>query len=679
MSAQRFKPGQTFVWQGVLYEVRQLLADGHVNMIALDTGATQTVAAVQLVQAILTDELHFTNLTAPEPPPVQSGAAELADYSPQQRAVAEYRLSIIQPLLALPPQERGQAIEARVQKLNKKRQPDDRNLLTAISVSSVYRWIKIFKQSKGDLRSLMPNTPGRGGGKKTRLAADVEAIITATIDDHYFVRERRNLNYIHREVAVRLEEENQRRRSEDQLSLPSPATIGRRLQALSPQTKLEAKQGRRTARHQLTQYQSTDYPTIPLERVEIDHTRTDLVVIDEHDYLPLGRLTLTHSLDTATRYPLGYYLGFEPPSYLAVMSCLYHTICPKQNIQSQYGTQHPWLAYGIPYTLVVDNGKEFIGRDLEDACYSLGITLQQTPVKTPYFKAAVERMFGTINTGLLHTLPGTTFSNPRQRGDYESLKQACITMGDLEQLLHLFLLDIYAEDFHRGLQDIPARRWEKLTDSGFFPRVPTSATQLRILLGRVTYRTIQHYGIDLHTLRYNSPNLAPLRQRMKKRNDKQVKVKYDPTDLSRIYVFDPDEQRYLEVPALAEAYTQGLSLWKHQVIRNFVLSRQDRVDIVALGRAQRQIQAIVEESLQHKKLGTRTKIARWQHGGQPVDSSPQNLIQTEATPKILLPEVVAPPPLDFDLHLDPEKLEAEGWQVSYKQPQTGQEGGTTDD
>ena len=111
--------------------------------------------------------------------------------------------------------------------------------------------------------------------------------------------------------------------------------------------------------------------------------------------------------------------------------------------------------------------------------------LQQTPVKTPYFKAAVERMFGTINTGLLHTLPGTTFSNPRQRGDYDSLKQAYITVDDLDQLLHIFLLDIYAEDFHRGLQDIPARRWEKLTDSGFFPRVPTSATQLRILLGRV--------------------------------------------------------------------------------------------------------------------------------------------------------------------------------------------------
>lgn len=675
MSAQRFKPGQTFIWQGVLYEVRQLLADGRVNMVALDTGATQAVAATQLVQAILADELRFTSLTEAEPLPLQPEAAQLADYSPQQRAVAEYRLNIIQSLLALPPQERGQAIEARVQELNKQRQPHDRNLLTTLSVTSVYRWIKVFKQSQGDLRSLMPNTTGRGGSQKSRLDTDVEAIITAIIDDHYLVRERRPINFIHREVAVRLVEENQRRQPKDQLALPSAATIARRLQALPLQTKLEAQQGRRAARQQLAQYQATEYPTIPLERVEIDHTRTDLVVIDENDYLPLGRLTLTYSLDTASRYPLGYYLGFEPPSYLAVMSCLYHAICPKPNVQHHFGTQHDWLAYGIPYSLVVDNGKEFIGRDLEDACYSLGILLQQTPVKTPYFKAAVERMFGTINTGLLHTLPGTTFSNPRQRGDYDSLKQACITMEDLEQMLHIFLLDIYAEDFHRGLQDIPARRWEKLTDNGFFPRVPASATQLRILLGRVVYRNVQHYGIDLHNLRYNSPNLAPLRHRMKKRDDPQVKVKYDPADVSRIYVYDPDDQRYLEIPALAEDYTQGLSLWKHQVIRNFVLNQQERVDIVALGRAQRQIQTIVEESLQYKKVATRAKIARWQNGAQPGQSSPQHLIRTGTTSNTDLP---APPPLDFDLHLDPKKLKAEGWQVSYNQPQTGQEAGTDD-
>ena len=194
------------------------------------------------------------------------------------------------------------------------------------------------------------------------------------------------------------------------------------------------------------------------------------MVIDDRDDLPLGRLTLTYCLDTATRYPLGYYLGFEPPSYLTVMECLHHAIRPKEEVRKQYGTEHEWLAYGLPATLVIDNGREFIGHDLEDACLLLGIVLQYTPVRTPQFKAGVERMFGSLNTMFFHTLPGTTFSNPQARGDYASAGQACVYLSEVDRLLNLFLVDIYAERFHRGLNDIPARCWEEESSAWFRSR-----------------------------------------------------------------------------------------------------------------------------------------------------------------------------------------------------------------
>ena len=279
-----------------------------------------------------------------------------------------------------------------------------------------------------------------------------------------------------------------------------------------------------------SQYEQTEYPTIPLERVEIDHTLIDLIVIDDNDDLPLGRLTLTYCLDMATRYPLGYYLGFEPPSYLTVMECLHHAIRPKQSTKEAYGTENEWLAYGIPSTLVIDNGKEFVGQDLQDACLLLGIVLQQTPVRTPQFKAGIERLFGSLNTMLFHTLPGTTFSNPQQRGDYNSLKQACIYLSEVDRIMNLFIVDIYAQRFHRGIEAIPAQRWETAVQSGFSPRVPPSAKELSILLGRVSHRAIQHYGIMFHSLRYNCSDLTLLRTQTKG----QVKIKYHPADLSRV-------------------------------------------------------------------------------------------------------------------------------------------------
>lgn len=652
MSAQRFSTGQQFCWNGQRYEIRQLLGNHQLDLVNLQTQTSQTVPFLHLYQALLADELQFMGAGQPTPTIPPHPYLDLVDCPADLRAVAEYRLAIIRPFLELSPSQRKQAIEAQVEELKAQHQAEPHTLHTAISVASVYRWLRDYTHSGGDLRALIPNTHKRGGKKKSRLPAAAEATISATIDDFCPKPEQTSLDVLHREVAVRIVAENRHRLPEEQLPIPSRATIGRRLWA-QPQS------GQPNVQPAGRQYAATDYPTLPLARVEIDHTRSDLIVIDEADLLPLGRLGLTYCLDTATRYPLGYYLSFEPPSYLSVMACLYHAILPKTNVPQQYGTQHEWTAHGIPFTLIVDNAKEFIGADLDDACHCLGIGLERMPVRTPYFKAAVERLIGTANTGLFHTLPGTTFANPGQRGDYESLKQACISQNDLETIMHTFMVDIYAEDFHRGLSGIPARRWEEATRAGFFPRVPTSAKELQILLGRVAYRTILPYGLELYSLRYNCPALTSLRTRMLKREPKQVKVKYLPTDLSRVYVYDPDEHQYLEVPALAQAYTQGLSLWKHRVIHNFVLNEQRTVDIVALGQAQRKIQAIVEKSLTRKKLQTRTKVARWQ--GQSSDPSEP----PPPPPAALAVAEPTPPPTQPDLDLDLAELEKKGWALSY--------------
>ena len=252
--------------------------------------------------------------------------------------------------------------------------------------------------------------------------------------------------------------------------------------------------------------------------------------------------------------------------------------------------------------------------DLEDACLLLGMVLQYTPVQTPQFKAGIERMFGSLNTMFFHALPGTTFSNSTERGSYNNTEQACVYLSEVDKMLHIFLLDIYAERFHRGLNGIPARHWEEKTRHGFAPALPPSAAELSILLGRTATRTVQHYGIDFLSLRYNCDELITLRTRLK---GQPTKIKYHPADLSCLYAYDAFEQQYIRVPALDQAYTQGLSLWKHRLIRQVVLTEQCQVDIVALGKAKRKIQQIVEEGRHRKRQSTRSRIARWDTAGKP--------------------------------------------------------------
>ena len=664
MSTTRFSTGKTFTWQDDTYTVKRLLPGRQLRIENAVTGQGRMVAFQVLVEALVAGQLAFLDESEPVAGPA-GRCVDLSDYPAHLQAIAQYRLAVIKPLLALEQTTIGkEAVLARVQTV-KVEQASGAIPQMPLSVPSVYRWLRDYVRGGKDIRALVPGSQRQGGKGQPRLLPEVDTIIQTVIGERAQIPGFVTIDDIHHEVAVRLAEENQARSAQEKLPLPGRTSIVRRIQTADREGQVVAhRQQRETA----TQFGMTEYPTLPLERVEIDHTLTDVIIVDDDDNLPLGRLTYTSCLDTATRYPLGHYIGFEPPSYLTVMECLYHAILPKGDVRQQYGTRHEWLACGVPYTLVVDNGKEFVGHDLRDSCESLGIILQQLPVRTPHLKAAIERAFGTVNTGILHKLPGTTLSGIVQRGDYDSLKYASLQLGELEQILHIFLLDIYAESFHRGLQGIPARRWEEALQQGFFPRVPAKVDDVRILLGRTAYRTLHHYGLELESLRYNDACLGPLRAHLASVKGKRrgvnsgglqerglVKIKYHPNDLSRIHVYDPFAGVYLEVPALAQTYTQGLSLWKHRVIRRFVLAQQQQVNILALGEAKRQIQEIVQESKARTAgLRTRARIGRWQSGGQTETTAP-------ATGTISPDE----PPLLSDLALDDN---TEGWGVSYTLP-----------
>jgi putative transposase len=623
MSAQRFSSGKCFHWQDTTYEVRRLLPGGRLRIEDVLTEDAVVVELPTLVEALFDGKLRFaiegqhTTPDANDHAGIESQYIDLVDCPEHLVTIARRRLEVIQPLLEMKPEERTrEAVEMRVREIRETTlEAENCGLQDSVSVASIYRWIRDYTQSGNDLRALIPATGERGGKGTSRLSDEVEAIVESTIHDKYYVREAATIDDVVYEIAVRLEEENRSRAAHERLKAPSRRTVARRINALDMRSRFAARHGTRAAKREFSQYGDTEYPQIPLERVEIDHTLIDLIVIDDQDNLPLGRLTLTYCLDMATRYPLGYYMGFEPPSYLTVMECLHHAIRPKESTGEKYGTKHEWIAYGIPSTLVIDNGKEFIGQDLQDACLLLGIVIQQTPVKTPHFKAGVERLFGSLNTMLFHTLPGTTFSDPRKRGDYDSVKQACVYLSEIDRIMNIFIVDIYAQRFHRGIEGIPARRWEAAMRSGFWPRVPPNAEELAILLGRVSHRAVQHYGVRFQSLRYNSSELTTLRTRLR---GEKVKVKYHPADLSRLYVYDLFDNRYIEVPALDQEYTRGLSLWKHRIIRRAARDEYGSVDLVALGRAKRKIQEIVEAGRSRKRVGTRSRIARWDTAGKPT-------------------------------------------------------------
>ncbi|WP_446037926.1 hypothetical protein, partial [Streptomyces sp. SID1143] len=150
-------------------------------------------------------------------------------------------------------------------------------------------------------------------------------------------------------------------------------------------------------------------PSRIMERVEIDHTPLDLLLLDDDLLVPLGRPSLTLLIDAYSHCVVGFNLNFNQPSYESVRNALLSSISKKDYVKNKYPSiEHEWPCYGKPETLVVDNGVEFWSASLAQSCLELGINIQYNPVRKPWLKPMIERMFGIINRKLLEPIPGKT-------------------------------------------------------------------------------------------------------------------------------------------------------------------------------------------------------------------------------------------------------------------------------
>ncbi len=607
--------GTRYLRDGRAQVVRQVLRDGRLLVEDQSVGGEAVVTRAELTAAWAEGRLRF-EVRGPgaraRGDAALATAYTIADFhlvAEGERAEAWRRYTLIRPLLAWPPHERTRrAIEQHLVDTRVRHGLDLDRAPGAVSRTSVERYLRAFEASGGDIRALAPATT-RGDAGGTRLGAEVEEMIQGVLAECRAAPAQRTVRDVYLMVVNRVRDANVARPFEERLPLPSRNTVYRRVGAVGPATVLRRRPGPGERRAGAGVWPGPRVAR-PLERVELDHTPLDLIVVDEADRLPIGRPTVTLALDVYSGLPVGLHVGFEAAGYGAAMRCLLHAILPKEDARARYGTAHPWVAYGLPETLVVDRAPHLVGGDLGDACGQLGIRLEPSPAGRPWFKGAIERQFRTHNTGLVHGLPGTTFSNVLARGEYDAEGMACISLARFREILHMYLLDVYGQEWNRGVGGVPAQRWAEALAGGWTPALSHDAAEIRLLLGRSAVRTIQRAGIDHLCLRYQSRDLDALRRALPAGTP--VALKYDPEDLGALHVQvpaaqrDPEGSAWLRVPALHQEYAGGLSLWKHRVIQGQARVERGRaVNVEALAEAKGRIQTLVEEEFRRTRRGRR--------------------------------------------------------------------------
>jgi putative transposase len=536
------QPGAYVIIEGQRFRMTQALD--------LETVLVEDVETGQARQAKI-QELQPEGLSPQTP--VKAERVELVEITDHEWQQAHERFEIIRPLLDDPDWTRAK-VRTRAEAAG--RHP-----------ATLYRWLEQYQRG-GRVSTLVPTKRGMERGQ-SRLAPDVEAVLSATIDEVYLTTQKRSVSYTCNEVARRCRNAG--------LALPHASTIRRRIKALSMQETLRRREGSQAVRNKYAPMQGT-FPGAnwPLAMVQIDHTPVDLILVDDVHRRPVGRPWITVAIDVFSRMVAGCYVSFDPPGTLAVGLCLAHAILPKESWLAKHEITTPWPVWGVMDSVHADHAKECRGPMLRMACQAYGITLHWRPVARPHFGGHIARLLGTLHHEI-HNLPGRTFSTPQARGTYDAEQHAAMTLSEFERWVSMTVVEVSHQRLHSALGTTPLQKYEEgicgtaERPGRGLPDRFIEERRLRLAFMSYQARTVQRHGLVIDEIQYYDEVLKPWvnaadpSDATGKRKRKFI-VRRDPRDISRVYFYDPELKQYFEIPYRNTAYPP-MSVWELRDVR----------------------------------------------------------------------------------------------------------------
>jgi putative transposase len=429
-----------------------------------------------------------------------------------------------------------------------------------ISRATFYNWKEIW-DTYGDARYLLNLSPGPKG---RRTEKEVLETLQKIMDDSLYNGPEIPYKMIYREYKKSLEAVNEMRQIDDKVVIRSFQTVWRIIKEKRDYYRQQAaREGRVAANLGKEGSKSVaGKPERPLQRVEMDWTPVDLYLVDPKT-LQRKKPWLVYAIDVFSGNPLGFYITFEYPDTFAIKQCLLHCFLPKVYLKKLYPeVKNEWSAYGIPSEIVIDNASVNNSYELEEIFNLFGIDPLYPEVAAGHKKGTVERGLKTFND-IVHTLKGTSFSNIFERKHYDSEGEACITLQAFYYIAHIIFVDIISHNYsHSRIGGTPHQIWE----SGFAENpqlqheLPFSKRDLKIALcGGREPRKIHGRGVVLEGGWYYSIELMNLRTRLRQEGneDTEVIVRFDYSDVKKVYVENPYDHSFIEAeldPNIIQSY-----------------------------------------------------------------------------------------------------------------------------
>ena len=467
-----------------------------------------------------------------------------------------------------------------------------------IHFTTLYRWQERYK-STGTILGLISNKVGAKKGN-TRLNNEIEILIKRIIDNYYLTIQKPSIQSVVDKVLAECKRMN--------IIAPHSNTIRNRIESITEYEKLKKQGNRGIARTKYEPAPNKFEADYPLQLIEIDHTPCDIILVEVEHRLPIGRPWITVAIDIYSRMIVGYYLSMNAPSVTSVGMCVSNTILPKDTLLAKFDVNSNWNVWGFPETIHVDNGADFRAEAVKKAGLAHGINIEFRPVGRANFGGHIERVIGTLMHEI-HNLPGTTFSNIKQRGEYDSDANASMTFFEFEKWLVTFITKIYHKRVHNSLSLTPEQQWEEglfgdENSIGFIQKPSSNSTIILDFLP-IYERTIQKNGVNIDGLNYYEHVLRTKINQTENGKKKQFIFKRDPRDIRYVWFYEESTKEYFKIP-VANQNMPSMTAWEFDSIKTNLKNKGlKRVNQDAILEAREELHNQIQLSVKNSKKARR--------------------------------------------------------------------------
>ncbi|MDC4756696.1 DDE-type integrase/transposase/recombinase [Acinetobacter baumannii] len=597
---------------GKTYKIKRQIDFSYIECQCAETGMVEVLPLLSLTKANHPVEMNYPDLNN----------IEFDDWKE-----AERRYKLILPLLSREIVGRKEIEEYAKEK--------------DLGYVTLYRWFRAYKAT-GTVTSLIPKQRGWQEGN-SRLTPEQDKIINDVIQEYYLSSQRLSQQEVFKQVKIVCSQNN--------IPRPTQNSVRKRILELSAKAVLYGRGQPKKAKDKFSP-KAGMFPNVfyPLDVIQIDHTPVDLMLVDDVNRQSIGRPWVTFAIDVYSRMILGYYLSLDAPSEISVAMCIAHAVLPKEEWLAAKEIESEWKVWGIPKKIHVDNGPDFRTETLRRACLEYDITLEFRPVKVPNYGGHIERLVGTF-MGKVHRLKGTTFSNTKERAEYDSEKYACMTFDEAERWILQQIVMIYHKEIHSALDMSPTSKWR----DGIFgtgdeigcglPHVPANPKTVMLDFMPFEERTIQNTGVTWDGVRYFDFILAPyIGLQGEDGKARKYIFRRDPRDISIIYFLNPDTKNYIPI-LVANQNLPSTSLWQLRASKKRLKERglkdyNEHQIIETLIEMQQLVENAEAQTKKMRRIRQRSKIHQ------------KNITPVEPIEKQQRPENLATPKIDGLLDID---------------------------